>query len=69
MRRNRTSGPERVNVGEGFAYEDESAVSQVNWVDINLEIFEHVGLKSGGAESYDPSTSTHPKPTMFAEGG
>jgi hypothetical protein len=36
-------------------YEDESNILQLDWSTSYPGIFEHIGLKSGGTEYYDPS--------------
>ncbi|KAL2828809.1 hypothetical protein BJY01DRAFT_255254 [Aspergillus pseudoustus] len=47
-------GQDRYKLDSGCAYDDETAVSDEVWANRNVGIFEHIGLKSGGAEYYDP---------------
>ncbi|KAL2870132.1 uncharacterized protein BJX67DRAFT_307811 [Aspergillus lucknowensis] len=47
-------GPDRYKLDNGCAFEDEASLSQGVWNSLNCGIFEHIGLKSGGVEYYDP---------------
>ncbi|KAL2861972.1 hypothetical protein BJX68DRAFT_223570, partial [Aspergillus pseudodeflectus] len=48
-------GQDRYKLESGCTYEDEDTILQELWSNCDPGIFEHIGLKSGGAEYYDPT--------------
>jgi hypothetical protein len=52
-------GQDRYKLESGCTYEDEDIILQELWSNCDSGIFEHIGLKSGGAEYYDPSRCSY----------